>query len=343
MEIDRPKDKRMAQRKLAHIFKTIAYCFFGVGAGVLSLFIMLVIRGDYQDVRNKYSKNFLLEKIIDHRIEVEKKAKLTTLNYYIPSFDILADYIHHPQNPDQVLLRGDGGFINYYEKIIEFFPHMPEAHAMLGFLYYFAEENEKSIAAYQRAIALNPQYFWSHYNLGIIHFKDARYQLASDSFQKAITTKPDMTLKSIFSSKIYQQILMNINDQDYSLMQDLRTGYRDSYQMLVLSNYYMNNFSRMFHSSRMALNAHIENPDIFYYYQGLAAFQLKDYDQSVSLLMEAISRNPDHSNSHHYLGLSLKAIGKDVVGGKVLQKAAILAETNNTADFDENNFELKFF
>lgn len=167
--------------------------------------------------------------LIHDRHKAQAKAKATTLNLIKPSFEDFVDYR---------ISQGQGGLSRnyppYYEKLAEYMPQRFEAHAMLGFCYYYAGKSEEAIASLSRAMQLDPDYFWTPYNLGVIYFHQGRYQQAAAMLKRALSLKPEMTLKAIFSSKIYGEIIRSAKNFDYAVEQNLEKGYRDAYLLLSL-------------------------------------------------------------------------------------------------------------
>ena len=174
-------------------------------------------------------------RISEHIREEEKrtafKAKAEMLNHYLPSFDALAKFAAKAEAVSEGQWQA---YRDYYKKVVEFFPQMSDAHALLGISYYYLGSKDQAVTALKEAVMLEPNFFWHSYNLGVIYFKDHHYLEAVKFFKKALKTKPEEMIKSIVTSKIYQQILAGMPTRDYPLAR-LSQGYLNSSLLLAIS------------------------------------------------------------------------------------------------------------
>lgn len=218
------------------------------------LIVIFVVRNHPGKVREALHNNFLISHMRAERERIQGKAKTITLNHFIPrSYDDLGAFLEDPRKGDSIDF---GKYIDYYEKVVQYMPHRADAHSMLGFSYYYAGKQTEAISSYKKAIALNPHIFNFHYNLGVIHFKEDDYEKANVSLQKAVATRPQHTLVFIRSSKIYQDIMRETRDFDYSFQGELEAGYQDCRLLLGLSQYYLKNPSNR--SPQTSGGEHIE-------------------------------------------------------------------------------------
>ncbi len=67
----------------------------------------------------------------------------------------------------------------------------PEVYVSIGDGYLQLKRGVSAIAAYQKAIELDPANAVAHYKLGTIYFDQREYQVAKESFQKAADLDPD--------------------------------------------------------------------------------------------------------------------------------------------------------
>jgi len=177
-----------------------------------------------------YFRVFPATFLLQERHKSQAKTRATTLNLIKPSFeDFVAYRIAHGQ------AGISRSYLSYYEKLTEYMPQKSEAHAMLGFCYYHARRNEEAVVSFHRAIQLDPDYFWTLYNLGVIYFNQGQYQQAAGMFKRALSLKREVTLKAIFASKIYGEIILSAKNFDYTIEKNLQVGYQDAYRLLIFS------------------------------------------------------------------------------------------------------------
>lgn len=170
-------------------------------------------------------KSFIIPHIKEERRKVQIKAKAIYLNHHLPTFADLVIFVADRSREHPGALRD---YQTYYEKVIDAFPQISEAHSFLGFCYYYLGKEEEAVLAFKKSIMLNPQLFWSHYNLGIIYFKNAQYELAHTSFQKALLITPKKTMQIILQSKIHQQVFGKVTNVNQLVIKDLKLSYSNS-------------------------------------------------------------------------------------------------------------------
>lgn len=256
-----------------------------------------------------------------------RTSRLRTLNRLMPSLTYL---IKLEENSEKINKKELTKAVYYYEKINEYIPTLKfdallaDSTAMLGYCYYHLGRQEEAISAYKKAIELNPSFIWFYHNLGIIYFKSRRYEDAADMFGKAVKTNPTVNAKIIVSSKIFNQIYVSCKENGISLEERQKTGYRDSYTLLVLSNYHLTHLEEMFKNAAGAIQRNLDTDGFFYYYAGLAALKLKNLKQAAFFINESIKRNPENADAYHFYASILMASGQKKSALKFRQKAKIL-------------------
>lgn len=162
-----------------------------------------------------------------------KEVRKNTLNFFMPrSFGVLVEATQQGSYffKDKIFRHK-----NYYEKLVQYMPYRSEAQGLLGFCFYYLGQETKAIEAYQKAIELNPHFFWFYYNLGVIYSKSDQHALAMEYFQKAAQTKPQVALAFIRSSKmIYIPIIGGQFSNFGPVIEQLKKGYKNVYQFNAL-------------------------------------------------------------------------------------------------------------
>jgi tetratricopeptide (TPR) repeat protein len=87
------------------------------------------------------------------------------------------------------------GAIRTYEYLLNVEPDNADCHNYMGYLLWQLDKNEEAVAAYRKAIELDPNNPVAFNNLGVI-FLDEHCQLATalEMFEQAVALKPDYTL-----------------------------------------------------------------------------------------------------------------------------------------------------
>ena len=282
---------------------------------------------------------FLSTLVVDYK-KIKLNSQINSLNAIKPSsFRYLIELVNAPERSDQNKILP---FAYFYQKMIDYSFDLDEAYGMLGFCYHQLGMDEHAIKMYKKAIQLNPKFFWFYHNLGVIYFQNGRYGEAVDVLRRGVKTDAHDTLSAIQSSKvIYRSILIEEASFANNTVRRLGEGYKNAYRMLVLSQYHQKNFFAMLDAANAALAAKFPEEEFFYYYAGVAAYQLKDYAKAADLLQRCIQEDPKLSDAYYFLGLSLKALGKEDEGEKFLGQGTVLKGSGNSMQSSEKEFRLQ--
>ena len=153
-------------------------------------------------------------------------VKLKMLNHFMPgSYEELlrANTVGVPAGP-----RALEKYTRYFETLTWVMPKSSQGYELLGVCYFYSGKEERALKALQKAVFLNPRFFWSHYNLGILWLKKKDYPAAARSFEAATKLPPTETLTQIFNSRIYQDVLRSGGLGPQELIKDLQTGYQQA-------------------------------------------------------------------------------------------------------------------
>ena len=117
-------------------------------------------------------------------------------------------------------------------------PDRVDAYSLLGFCHYQLGNFEKAKSYYKAAVQMQPAFFWSNYNLGLIYFREGKYDRAIEWLQKALSSNLNATLEFIQSSaQIYMPLVQkNLADYHVSPVDQLQQAYKDCYIVFVLSS-----------------------------------------------------------------------------------------------------------
>ena len=75
-----------------------------------------------------------------------------------------------------------------YQKAIQINPNFAQARNNLGNVYYNQSKLEEAVVEYQRAIAINPNYAKAHYNLGVVYHQQGKLEEAIVQYQQAMAS-----------------------------------------------------------------------------------------------------------------------------------------------------------
>lgn len=214
-------------------------------------------------------------------------------------------------------------YLDYYKQFIKYSVYSADVLGMLGFCYSYMGDQPRAIGLYKEAIAQEPTFFWFHYNLGVIYFKQGQYSEAVTSFKRALSVDRKTTLTLASNSHIL--IYFGSSDKvDFpvkktptqeevylDMAKHLREGMRHCQEMIILSYFRMKEYSKMLKWVQTGID-HLEGDiSFFYFYGGVAAYQLKNYSAALLFLNNCIEKDPGYAEAYYYLHLTLKAMEKN--------------------------------
>jgi len=269
--------------------------------------------------------------IIHERKMAINKYKMSMLTFLAPDFSDLKNSITKPQKefPHRYIRGNPKGYLNYYEKLLEFYPDLKDSYAILGFLYYHLKEYNQAILNYGEAIKANPMLFWSYYNLGVLFFEKGQFDLSAQYLQKAVSLDPNESIKILRTTGVYYQIWQQDVDIQEVVLNNLKSGYQSSFILLALNYNQMGKFQEMLNITNIAIRSNFDSMESFYYMGGFASYKLESYEQAIDMFTNYVELNPDSDGAHYYLDLSIRQIGKREKDTSVLRK-----RTDYSQNFD---------
>jgi tetratricopeptide (TPR) repeat protein len=248
------------------------------------------------------------------------RMKLKALNRVVPaSITELAQYVLDPKpEKKDVLVK----YLPYFKTMSVTVKKSSTAFSMLGYTYSMLGDQNKAEKSYLKAISIHPSFFWFYYSLGVIYFNEGRYDKAVDTLQKAAACRMEDALIFINVSKFYKDMNEELSELGYDPQDGLMDGYRRTHELLAKSYYRLQKYKEAFiileNSARLGLHPQ----STLYYYSGLAALGMKDYERAAALFQQATKIDPQDRHAYYYLGMCLEKMGymreADQVGWKNL-------------------------
>ncbi len=138
------------------------------------------------------------------------------------SFDYLLEISNDPSSVEVERMKE---YLRYYQAVIEFFPHISESYALLGFCYYQVGDYDKAIVLLKEAVRRKPEVFWYRYNLGVLYGKLGEEGLSLTELQSSQRLNFETTLRHILSSKvIYRNLLLHVSEKNTMILKGLNEG-----------------------------------------------------------------------------------------------------------------------
>lgn len=234
----------------------------------------------------------------------------SALSRYMPAHDYLISF---DQDRTTFDFKKNKEFELYYRKLTELMPEMPEAHAMLGFCYFYDGKIDRAAAAYQKAVQMEPRVFNFHYNLGIIALKRGDNSGALKYFEKSLNVPITDNLQFIVTSRMYKPLLPNTRIADVLAVEmgkHVQGVYRRAYFETLRLAEDQKDYSAMLKYAHQGMAQGFIETGVGNYYSGLAAFHLKEYEAATGYLQESIRAGFHYAQAFEIIGLSLRALNR---------------------------------
>ncbi|MDE2221763.1 MAG: hypothetical protein KGK03_01695 [Candidatus Omnitrophica bacterium] len=185
-----------------------------------------------------WSRNPLVAEIIKEHSLANQKAKIMAISYYFPDFSYFSDIVAGRAQPRAELMDGYHFgkpyiFHMYYQLTANYFPDNDVAQYLLGFCDYYMEHMDKAKRHYEKSLAINPYFFWTYYNLGVIYFRQRDYYHSAVFLNKALSVRKEIALAMLSQSPFYRQIWHNLNDPPQILEGNLMTAQQDALLLMA--------------------------------------------------------------------------------------------------------------
>lgn len=201
--------------------------------GILLLISLAFLIGkDGTKIKDFLADNPLSVNLAAQREKVKNKAMMITINHYRPDLAMWKDFVVDGKPLDKGFLKDS---VQYYQTIAAYVPQIAEPQHMLGLCYALSGDVPAALAAQEKAALLEPRFFWSWYNLGILYYRQGEFAKSGQAFRKALTISPQSTVKIMGASKIYEEVLRAMGPERSVASIHLQQGYRDAARMMEAS------------------------------------------------------------------------------------------------------------
>jgi len=174
----------------------------------------------------------LIWRILDYNQFIDNAVN-QTMSRLTPPMDYFTEFVDKENHFDRFKLMN---CLNYHQEVAHFFPFQKaEAYGMLGFCYERLGQIPQAVASYKQAIALNADYFWPYYDLGVIFYKQTQYSQAESYLTQALGVNPVKTIVLLSRSKVYNDVNLSRQKGPLDYLQGLEDGRKEAYILLMLS------------------------------------------------------------------------------------------------------------
>ncbi len=203
-------------------------------------------------------------------------------------------------------------FLKVYDFGREYIDHRADLSGLVGFAYARTGQLSKARQHYQQALMSWPDFFWFHYNLGLIYYREGSYDEALEHFKKALSADPTKTSALTRSSNLYTKIMVTKLVRSNSTLDDFYlSAQRNIFILMALSFYQTKSFNEMFHVASYVLSSHVQKKEDFVCYEAAAANGLKKYDEAIALWVSCLKHRPEIVEAYLSMGLAFQALHRE--------------------------------
>ncbi|MBN3939407.1 serine protease, partial [Nostoc sp. NMS9] len=217
-----------------------------------------------------------------------------------------------------------------YEKAIQLNPNYADAYYNLGNALSEQKKLDAAVTAYQKAIQLNPNDAKAYYNLGIALTQQKKLDAAVAVLQKVIQLNPnDATGYIILGLLLSQQNKSDAAVSAYEKAIQLNPNDARAYNNLGDALYDQKKLDAAVAAYEKAIQLNPNYADA-YYNLGNALSEQKKLDAAVTAYQKAIQLNPNDAKAYYNLGIALTQQKKLDAAVAVLQKVIQLNPNDAT-------------
>jgi len=265
-----------------------------------------------------------------------------TLNRLIPDFTYFVEFTRKGESFDPSRTNLPEHF-HYYQYVQTYRPNDPDVQAMLGFTAHYMGLEDLALKACEKSVALNPRYFWTRYNLGVLYYLqgdlDAAYRQLSAGLETALQDNLDL----VSSSRIYFPMLVVNDELPDRVKSGLKNGFRDAYSLSMVILEKQRKYPEMVKRANSAIVQGMDNDGRFYYYSAMAAYQLNRPVEAAGILTEGLKRFPNHRKANSLLAEIFRRQGRNSRAVLLETKAAHIPADFPSGLATDEGLELRIY
>ncbi len=272
--------------------------------------------------------------------KLDLRIKIRQVNATMPNFSPLVAFAKHKPGASVNWKQ----YKEYFELILKNNFDDVMTKNLLGYAYYYMGKKDKAQRMFEDSFYSGYQNsFWASYNLGVLHYKEGRYLLASQYFKKTININYMGSLEVMRKSIIYHQIFA-ASEFTYNIDEEIIDAVASCYLLLASSLINLGQFEPAISICAMALkNPQITKKDGFFFYTGVAFFKLGFPDKSIMFFEKNLELDKNNPWTYFYLSQIYMSVGRQEDGVKLLEMFQVLNKSDKKVLPYDLRMEPRFF
>ncbi|NCS09281.1 MAG: tetratricopeptide repeat protein [Microcystis aeruginosa G13-07] len=189
-----------------------------------------------------------------------------------------------------------------YTKAIEINPQYADAYYNRGNVYDDLKEYDKAIKDHNKALEINPQYADAYNNRGIVYRNLKEYDKAMADYNKAIEVNPqDADAYNNRGNLYYDLKEYDKAIKDYNKALEINPQVAEAYNNRGIVYRNLKEYDKAMADYNKAIEINPQYADV-YNNRGLVYYNLKEYDKAMADYNKAIEINPQYANAYNNRG-----------------------------------------
>jgi tetratricopeptide (TPR) repeat protein len=190
-----------------------------------------------------------------------------------------------------------------YTKAIEVNPQYAEAYKNRGIVYLDLKDYDKAMADNNKAIEVNPQYSNAYNNRGNVYYNLKEYDKAMAEYNKAIEINPQLFQAYNNRGVVYRNLKeYDKAIKDYNKAIEINPQYADAYNNRGVVYLHLKEYDKAMADYNKAIEINPQYADA-YNNRGNVYLHLKEYDKAMADCNKAIEINPQYAMAYNGRGL----------------------------------------
>jgi FkbM family methyltransferase len=200
--------------------------------------------------------------------------------------------------------------IAYYQRLLALKPDAAEAHSNLGAVLCRQGQMAAAIDHHQQALALTPNNADSHYNLGVALYQNGQVEAAIDHYQQTVTQNPNhVSAHTNLGMAFYQQGKLEASAAHYRQAIALHPDHVNALNGLGVVLFHLGQLEEAILHYRQAI-ALSPNQVIAYNNLGTVFQKQGKLKEAMAQYQQAIAIDPNYASAYDNLGTVLQEQGK---------------------------------
>ncbi|MBF0571895.1 MAG: hypothetical protein HQL12_08520 [Candidatus Omnitrophica bacterium] len=272
---------------------------------------------------------------------LDMRIKVRHLNSSIPDFTDMIVFSKAQNAKNDLDWKP---YKRYFELILRYMPDDLIIRQLLGFVDYYAGQEQEAVLLFKGSVAINGQaLFWSNYNLGVIYYKKGLWTQSAEYLLKAFESNPRLSVLLMRNSVVYRQISASPFFK-YSLSDEIMDAQSKASILLLSVLNHMGQYNKMILISNLAIaNQNLSYKDAFYFYEGLASLEMGQEQKAFLFLQKSLAIENNNPDVYYYIAGIYKKAGQLEHARDFIQISYALHQKHDPRFPYEAQVNLQFF